>query len=136
VFKARLEGALSNLVWWKVSLLMAGGWNQMIFKVPSNPYVLVSAAAGNKKRHVAAPPPAGVRRRMERSRQKPVGRDKGSLTEQQTEGTVTTTDKIQIRRKYDTNSHKRPALPDRTGAARCRAASESPPCCPPHRNSA
>jgi len=26
VFKARLDGALGNLVWWKVSLLMAGGW--------------------------------------------------------------------------------------------------------------
>ena len=25
VFKARLDGALSNLVWWKVSLLVAGG---------------------------------------------------------------------------------------------------------------
>ena len=25
VFKARLVGALSNLVWWKMSLLMAGG---------------------------------------------------------------------------------------------------------------
>jgi len=25
VFKARLGGALSSLVWWKVSLLMAGG---------------------------------------------------------------------------------------------------------------
>jgi len=25
VFKARLDGALSNLVQWKVSLLMAGG---------------------------------------------------------------------------------------------------------------
>jgi len=25
VFKARLDGALSNLVWWKVSLLMTGG---------------------------------------------------------------------------------------------------------------
>jgi len=24
-FKARLDGALSNLVWWKTSLLMAGG---------------------------------------------------------------------------------------------------------------
>jgi len=37
-FKARLDGAMSNLVWWKVSLLMAGGaWNEMIFKVPSNP---------------------------------------------------------------------------------------------------
>jgi len=25
VFKARLDGALSNLGWWKMSLLMAGG---------------------------------------------------------------------------------------------------------------
>jgi len=25
VFKASLDGALSNLVWWKVSLLMGGG---------------------------------------------------------------------------------------------------------------
>jgi len=41
------------------------------------------------------PPPAGVRRRIERKRQKLVGRDKGSLTEQQTKGTGTTT--IQIR---------------------------------------
>jgi len=55
-----------------------------------------------QKRHAAAPPPAGVRRRMERNRQKLVGRDKGSLTEQQTEGTVTTT--IQIRRKNTTKS--------------------------------
>ena len=58
------------------------------------------AAAGNKKCHAAAPPPAGVRRRMERNRQKLVGRDKGSLTEQQTEGTVTTM--IQIRRIHNT----------------------------------
>ena len=55
---------------------------------------------------------------------KPVGRDKGSLTEQQTEGTVTTM--IQIRRKYDPNSHNRPSLPDRTGAAHSPAASEFP----------
>jgi len=38
---------------------------------------------------------------MERSRQKLVGRDKGSLTEQQIKGTVTTT--IQIRRIHNTN---------------------------------
>ena len=44
--------------------------------------------------------PAGVWRRMERNRQKLVGRDKGSLTEQQTKGTGTTT--IQIRRKHKT----------------------------------
>jgi len=25
VFKARLDGALSSLVWWKLSLIMAGG---------------------------------------------------------------------------------------------------------------
>jgi len=31
VFQARLDGALSNLVWWKVSLLMAGGleWDDL-----------------------------------------------------------------------------------------------------------
>jgi len=34
-----------------------------------------------QKCQAAAPPPAGVRRRMERNRQKLVGRDKGSLTE-------------------------------------------------------
>jgi len=27
LFKARLDGALSNLVWWEVFLPMAGGWN-------------------------------------------------------------------------------------------------------------
>jgi len=37
VFKARLDGALSNLVWWKGSSLpTAGVWNEMICKVPSN----------------------------------------------------------------------------------------------------
>jgi len=37
VFKARLDGALSNLVWWKVSLPMAGGLERGVCKVPSNP---------------------------------------------------------------------------------------------------
>jgi len=36
-FKARLDGALSTLVWWKVSLPMADGWNWMICEVPSKP---------------------------------------------------------------------------------------------------
>jgi len=36
-FRARLDGAGSTLGWWKGSLPVAGGWNQMIFKVPSNP---------------------------------------------------------------------------------------------------
>jgi len=38
---------------------------------------------------------------MERKRQKLVGQDKGSLTEQQTKGTATIT--IQRRRKHNTN---------------------------------
>ena len=50
----------------------------------------------------AAPPPAGVRRRTERKRQKLVGRDKGSLAEQQTKRTITTT--TQIRWIHNTNS--------------------------------
>ena len=36
-FKARLDGALSNLIWWKGSLPMAGGWNWGIYKVSSKP---------------------------------------------------------------------------------------------------
>jgi len=61
-----------------------------------NKEVLWFGCDRQQKRHAAAPPPARVRRRMERNRQKLVGRDKGSLTKQQTKGTGTTT--IQIRR--------------------------------------
>lgn len=40
VFTARLNGALRNLICWKMSLPMAGeGWNQMVFEVTSNPNV-------------------------------------------------------------------------------------------------
>jgi len=60
---------------------------------------------------MATPPPARVRRRMERNRQKLVGWDKSSSTEQQTKGTVTTM--VQIRRKHNTNrTTQRAALPD------------------------
>ena len=37
VLEVRLNGALSNLVSWELSLPMAGGWNKMIFVVPLNP---------------------------------------------------------------------------------------------------
>ena len=37
VFRARLDGALSNLGWWKGSPPVAGVWNWMIYTVPSNP---------------------------------------------------------------------------------------------------
>jgi len=67
--------------------------------------------ASNKK----APHPAGVGRRMERNRQKLVGWDKGSLTEQQTKGTVTTTT-IPIRRIHKRNSRTHRA----TLTAHCR----------------
>jgi len=77
---------------------------------------LVSAAAGNKSATRPPQPPPGCGGKWKENRQKLVGRDKCSLTEQQTEGTVT---RIQIRRKHYKN---RPALSDRTGAARSRAA--------------
>jgi len=71
---------------------------------------------------------------MERNRQKPVGRDKGSLTEQQTKGTGTTT--IQLRGKHNTNSttqraalhDRRSELPSREGAR----AAQLPPTGTPH----
>jgi len=65
------------------------------------PVALLRFGCGRQqKHHVAAPPPTGVRRRMERNRQKMVGWHKSSLTEQQTKGTGTTM--IQIRRKHKT----------------------------------
>jgi len=68
-----------------------------------------------QKRHAATTPLAGVWRRMERNRQKLVGRDKGSLTEQQTKGTRTTT--IQVRGIHKTNrTTHRATLPDWTDA--------------------
>jgi len=67
------------------------------------------AAAGKKSAKRPPLSPVGVRRRMERNRQKPVGRDKGSLTEQPTKGTGTTT--IQIRRKHNTNHTTHRAAP-------------------------
>ena len=36
-FKARLDVALGSLVWWLVSLHVAGGWNSMIIVVLFNP---------------------------------------------------------------------------------------------------
>jgi len=37
VSKARLDGALSSLIWWKRSLPVVGGCNWMIYKMPPNP---------------------------------------------------------------------------------------------------
>jgi len=39
-FKARLDGALSNLVWWKMSLLMAGGLEPDDLQGPFQPLPL------------------------------------------------------------------------------------------------
>jgi len=41
--KVRLDGALSTLRWWEMSLPMAGGWDWVICKVPSssNPSVIL-----------------------------------------------------------------------------------------------
>ena len=68
-----------------------------------------------QKHHTAAPPPAAVRRRMERERQKLVGRDKGSLTEQQTEGNRNNndTDKEKTRQNQTRSpeQHRRRTLP-------------------------
>jgi len=105
-FQQVLHNQFSNLFWFRLPLAI---------KVP---------------RGRPSPPPGHGGEWKETGR-KLVDRDKGSLTEQQTEGTVTTT--IQIRRKYDTNSHNRPSLPDRTGAAHSRARIEFLPRRPPTR---
>ena len=81
-----------------------------------------------QKSHAAAPPPAGVRRRTERNRQKLMGRDKGSLTEQQKKGTVRT--KIQIKRKNNTNRTTHKASLSRTGPACALPSRERVPAAP------
>jgi len=107
---------------------MSGGWGQTLFsgahgqdkgqraqteaqEVPSVLVWLRPATKAPRGWHT----PAGVRRRMERNRQKLVGLDKCSLTEQQTKGTGTTT--IQIRRKHNTNRTTHRAVLSQTGPA-------------------
>jgi len=71
-----------------------------------------------QKRHTATPSPTGVRRRTERNRLKLVGRDKGSLTEQQSKETGTST--IQKRGIHKTNQQNRACRTEslsRTGPA-------------------
>jgi len=69
---------------------------------------------------------------MERKRQKLVGRDKGSLTEQQTKGIVTTT--IQIRRIHKTNSRMHSATLSARYNVRSQAMTDFlPPSSPPAR---
>jgi len=74
-------------------------------------------------------PPLGWGREWKENRQKLVGQDKGSLTEQQTKGTVTTTiqiRRIQIRRIHNTNSRTHRA----TLTSRCHCALPSRNCLP------
>jgi len=71
-----------------------------------------------------APLPAGVGRRMERKRQKLVGQDKGSLTEQQTKPKVTTT--LQRRRTYKTDRETHGATLTARCPVRSRAATAFP----------
>jgi len=61
VFKARLDGALSTVVWWKVSLPMAGGWNEIAYKVSSNPNHSDSVnRTASFSSSSAGPPPLGT----------------------------------------------------------------------------
>jgi len=61
--------------------------------------ILVWAAASNKSATLPPHPPPGCGGEWKETGRKLVGPDKDSLTEQQTEGTGTTT--IQIRRKHN-----------------------------------
>jgi len=56
-FQARLDGAVSNLAQWEVSLPMAGGWNRRISKVPSNPNHSDSFSFEDEGRHSPTKPP-------------------------------------------------------------------------------
>jgi len=88
-------------------------------------------AVGNKSATRPPLPPLGCRGEWKETSRTLVGQDKGSLTEQQTKGTGTTT--IQIRRKHNMNrATPRAVLPDQTVAPPSQAASEFPqPSSPP-----
>jgi len=73
---------------------------------------------------------------MERNRQKLVGRDKGSLTEQQTEGNRNNNGTNKEKNTTTNCMTQTAALPNRPGAAPPQAASEFPPRRPGHRNPA
>ena len=45
VFKARLDGALNSLVWWKVSLPMAGGLEPDDLQGPFQPKLFCGSVA-------------------------------------------------------------------------------------------
>ena len=110
--------------------LMIWGFSHHLCPVFPSFLCLICSGFGcsrQQKRHAAAPPPARVRRRMEGNRQKLVGQDKGSLTEQQTKGTRTGTTTIQKTGIYERNPQNRTALSDRTTAVPSRATSEFPP---------
>jgi len=76
---------------------------------------LVSAAAGNKSATRPPLPPPRCGGEWKETDRKLVGRDKSSLTEQQTEGTVTTT--IQKRRIAQNKPHDPTEPLSRTGPA-------------------
>jgi len=78
---------------------------------------------GPRTRSIAHPP-TGMWRRMERQRQKFMGQDKGSLTEQQKKRMVTT---ILRRRIYKTNSEMYRATLTAQCPAHSQAASHFPP---------
>jgi len=90
------------------------------------------AVAGNKSAMRPPLPPPGCRGEWKETGRKLVDRDKGSLTEQQTKGTGTTT--IQIRGKHNANrTTHRAAFHDRRHELPSRERVPTPPA-PPHRN--
>jgi len=95
-------------------------------------YLLLFGCGRQQKGHAAALlplPSLGWGRKCKENRQKLVGWDKGSLTEQQTKGTVTTT--IPIRRIHNTNSRtNRAALATLTSLVVCSRAAFPPPSSP------
>jgi len=77
----------------------------------------------------------GAEENGKKTGRKLVGRDKGSLTEQQTKGNSNNNDTDKGNTQNKPHDH-RAVLPDRTAAEPSRAVSEFPLCRPPPRNPA
>lgn len=56
MFKARLKGALSDLVQWKLPQSMAEAWNEMSFKISSNPIFSMTDSVKERRCRKMFPP--------------------------------------------------------------------------------
>ena len=123
----KLTSSVSALNSWP---LPVPKWTYLNYLICASVIVWLRPARKAPRSGSATPPPSGVRRRMERNRWKLVGRNKGSLTEQQTEGTVTTMipiSRIHKTKQQNAESNSHHLLPPHAPEPRLTSHCPAPP---------